>query len=56
MNESNKAVYALEQAYAAFPYELKDYVESFRLASCNRGGPLYEKAMGLIERQTPTAQ
>jgi hypothetical protein len=56
MNESNKAVYALEQAYAAFPYELKDYVESFRLASCNRGGPLFEKAMGLIERQTPTAQ
>jgi hypothetical protein len=56
MNESIKAVYALEQAYAAFPYELKDYVESFRLASCNRGGPLFEKAMGLIERQTPTAQ
>jgi len=49
MNGSNEASRALEQAYAGFPHELKDYVESFRLSLCNRGGPLYEKAMGLIE-------
>jgi len=51
MNETSRASISLRQAYSAFPFDLKDYIDAFKQPQGTASDPIYQEAASLVSNQ-----
>lgn len=51
MNETTRAKAALKQAYSAFPFDLKDYIDFYKPPPSHNPDPFYQEVASLVANQ-----